>query len=185
MKVSETAPLSVSQIPMCTGRTLVISGTDPVAHQSHRTQECVIALFSSCSQHAPCKRSSQNRGQSGPRSLRPQLTCHKHCKDTPHVDSLNVHSRQPKRDGTITSKTRRVLCHAPYCFRLSPPWAFPLCDHFVCRRQRAELPPCISTSGGIFSSVKKFKLLRLCKPITSSIGPKWAIETLERTPYKQ
>ena len=45
MKVSETAPLSVSQIPMCTGRSPVISGTDPVAHQSQRTQECVIGLF--------------------------------------------------------------------------------------------------------------------------------------------
>ena len=47
-----------------------------------------------------------------------------------------------------------MLCHAPDCFRLSPPWAFPLCDHWVCRRQRAELSPWISTSGGIFSSVK-------------------------------
>ena len=30
---------------MCTGRSPVISGTDPVAHQSQRTQECVIGLF--------------------------------------------------------------------------------------------------------------------------------------------
>ena len=110
-------------------------------------------FFPSCSQHAPCKRSSQNRGQSGPRSLRPQLTCHKHCKDTPHVDSLNVHGGN--QNATKPSpQIRRVPCHVPDCFRLSPRWAFPLCDHWVCRRQRAELPPWISTGGGIFSSVK-------------------------------
>ena len=83
LKVRETRPMSVSQIPMCTGHSPVTSGTNPVAHKSQRTQVSVIGLFfSSCSQHAPCNRSSQNRGQSGPRSLRPQLTFHKHCKDT-------------------------------------------------------------------------------------------------------
>ena len=44
MKVKETAPLSVSQIPSCTGRSPVNSGTDPVAHQSQRTQVCAIGL---------------------------------------------------------------------------------------------------------------------------------------------
>ena len=56
------------------------------------------AFFSSCSQHAPCKRSSQNRAQSGPRSLRSQLTCHKHCKDTcAHTGEAQTWSKEVHR----------------------------------------------------------------------------------------
>ena len=60
---------------------------------------------------------------------------------------------QRKRDETITSNSASTLSRA----RLFPPQpavGIPLCDQWVCRRQRAELSPWISTSGRIFSSMK-------------------------------